>query len=691
VFKRISSSFVRLAKLFKQSGQTSILFALLMPIFLLILGLVLDLGWYYLNVSRLQNAADAAAVAGAQKLLTDKDNFSDYKNVSLVGKYPGKVSNQFNTSNESALETITASQTTAKKYASKNLSGDENILVNSWTKNEIEHEAPILYVQENNLYFVVKLKENITHFFLPGWFNEMGAPVTSIAMVSKNASAVVAAEDEINPTSKLPDLPSTLDIPDMDLSIFPDMPTLKDLNIISDNDRKELESDRDRNVIIGNWEIQNYYRQAKNNTADSTGITPFYKIYGYSLYAERWNHFKDFFNHYKTGSFYRTQTLTIRDDVKDTNEDGKVDTYGTKSSVSATPAAISDNNPAVNEPRTYNPIFASNMKVGSNGWDSKINNYQLAGLPYTADKLDSINIDFSTEVYFDTTDKNNKWLKDTDWDLPLGVETGITKFGNTKGWKGENTSNTDMAIRNLRIHTSINFDDVYPVRSDQNSPDILWARIESEPMLYHPDTVNGVGGKVTISALNSVNQLIINANASNADSSCRPYVIFYDGPERYSTANNTRDSKPVILNLKQPFRAILYAPNSPVVIIGNAKEYFQGFVVAKKYMRLKDENDFVFDGYTNIPDLSIYSARTYYAKGDTAKKNPFYKITDENGIEMFIDARGDIQFADYSAAPKNYGSYNNFGRKNLTTHNYDVLQYSAENMLLSGVLFDYEK
>ena len=43
----------------ERRGQVSILFALLMPIFLLFVGVALDLGWYYLNVSRLQNAADA--------------------------------------------------------------------------------------------------------------------------------------------------------------------------------------------------------------------------------------------------------------------------------------------------------------------------------------------------------------------------------------------------------------------------------------------------------------------------------------------------------------------------------------------------------------------------------------------------------------------------------------------------------
>jgi len=45
-----------------------LLFAFLIPVFIFALGAGLDFGWYYLNVSRLQNAADAAVVAGAYKL-----------------------------------------------------------------------------------------------------------------------------------------------------------------------------------------------------------------------------------------------------------------------------------------------------------------------------------------------------------------------------------------------------------------------------------------------------------------------------------------------------------------------------------------------------------------------------------------------------------------------------------------------
>ena len=48
-----------------QRGQVLALYVVLIPFLFLFVGVGLDLGWYYLNVSRLQNAADAAVLAGA--------------------------------------------------------------------------------------------------------------------------------------------------------------------------------------------------------------------------------------------------------------------------------------------------------------------------------------------------------------------------------------------------------------------------------------------------------------------------------------------------------------------------------------------------------------------------------------------------------------------------------------------------
>ena len=50
-------------------GQTMVLYAVLTPLAIFLSGGAIDLGWYYLNVSRLQNAADAAVIAGAQEII----------------------------------------------------------------------------------------------------------------------------------------------------------------------------------------------------------------------------------------------------------------------------------------------------------------------------------------------------------------------------------------------------------------------------------------------------------------------------------------------------------------------------------------------------------------------------------------------------------------------------------------------
>ena len=71
----------------KQRGQVAVFYALLIPVFLFMGGVGLDLGWYYLNVSRLQNAADASVLVGANKLIETHTRASENYNVKLVDKY----------------------------------------------------------------------------------------------------------------------------------------------------------------------------------------------------------------------------------------------------------------------------------------------------------------------------------------------------------------------------------------------------------------------------------------------------------------------------------------------------------------------------------------------------------------------------------------------------------------------------
>ncbi len=190
-------------KNFLQRGQVIILYALLIPLMFLFVGIGLDLGWYYLNVSRLQNAVDAAALAGATELVV-KSKVTDIKTISLVDKYDDNPAN---------IDTIDG-DAVAAQYARENLSSDElsvpltddegkNIIAytlhDNWSiggNSTVTMTTEIFKDAEENLYYVVHLAETVRHFFMSGWFKDMDAPVVSIALLSKSGGGGGGGEPE---------------------------------------------------------------------------------------------------------------------------------------------------------------------------------------------------------------------------------------------------------------------------------------------------------------------------------------------------------------------------------------------------------------------------------------------------------------------------------------------------------------
>ncbi|MBR0287537.1 MAG: pilus assembly protein [Selenomonadaceae bacterium] len=857
-----------LLKLLNIRGQAMVFFALLIPLLFLFVGVGLDLGWYYLNVSRLQNAADAAALAGARTIIsTNSGKLKDLKPM-LVQHLPAdngltddgepRVETEVETNtttseNETAegttityTETTTTTTTTisktqladlnwtagdaaAKEYTVKNIGTTENdLIIDKWSlfksPDEQKVDADLNLVKVNgDFYYIVKLDENIRHFFLPGWFDGMDAKVVAIAQL--------VPKDQVRIDT---------DVTNRTWEEF----IAKVREIINDN------------VIVGNWEVQDKYKdisggsytitlKAGDYLIDSSGhvvvdedgnpvinevegkkITltragKFYLTFGSDYYTGAWNHFQDFYNHYYLGDLYRKQMVVVKDDVDYEADPNGLDTidrnhtkgtiqsygkgnYGESSSVAATSASINKDASSSG----YNVQHDNALKTYQNGITERAN----VGYPFTWERLDSINIDLRPEVTL-----SGKWLSE-DWDLELydlDDFTGVAPNGN-KSWTGSGSNGTnkidDSKIKRLRIHTSMNFENPYKVRPDVDTeaePDVLWARIESEPILNKPDVTDssnlaGFNSIVSTANLNSVNQIILNFNQSNYntnDQRYRPVIIFYDGPETYDNVlasykakpdieqepNNSaavlhRKSKPVIVNLNESYRGILYAPNSPVVVIGDHKDDFKGFIVAKKYMELKDDDDFISaeeylsnnnqsdliytyayryfnnanrqyeytrgkenaDGTVNYIDLGgtkvsgsvkkdtdAYRLKVYYdineEETDPAKKKRYYKIygkkagattseikaaaksaantyetingmkyikvIEENGIDMYVNDYGEIQFEDLPNPTKPWkcGVYDNFGRTDFTTYDYHVNETSADNMLLSGVKFDYEK
>ncbi len=82
--------FEKFFKTVRQKGQVLVFYAFAIPTLFLFVGAAADFGWYYLNVSRMQNAADAAVTAGVSKFLQggDESLYSDYKDTALVDGVP---------------------------------------------------------------------------------------------------------------------------------------------------------------------------------------------------------------------------------------------------------------------------------------------------------------------------------------------------------------------------------------------------------------------------------------------------------------------------------------------------------------------------------------------------------------------------------------------------------------------------
>ena len=114
----------------EQRGAVIILFAAMIPFLMCFMGLVIDLGNMYAHYSKLQNAADAAAIAGA----------NEYVNSNMDLEHANRV----------ALEYV---QINDKEASFK--------------------KQPYITQEDNNTYYVVVLKKRVTLYFLR-YFPQIG-------------------------------------------------------------------------------------------------------------------------------------------------------------------------------------------------------------------------------------------------------------------------------------------------------------------------------------------------------------------------------------------------------------------------------------------------------------------------------------------------------------------------------------
>lgn len=523
--------------LHKRRGQALVLYALLIPLLFLFVGMGIDLGWYFINVSRLQNAADAAALAGAQALVK-QDDFNNYLVISMASNklpadfddYKDAYTNTFDSSTiasgklynykhiEDIADALKEGRKSAEEYTRKNLADSTAVdessnntdtfsATDGWSNSRSDSgktvsgkiELKYKIVDGKNdvygpLYYVVNLTEKIRHLFMPGWFDPMEAPVKAVVLLKPHYKGLIEPMEQL-----------------------------------------------ERTKVIDNWEYTNQYKD---------------KDTGLSISGGKWNHYQagirnnnNYGVRYTSGNAYRNESVIVTTSRKTSGKN--IITSADGSSGEATDA-------------------------NGNKW-------------YSANEVDSINIDFRAEVTGKFT---------SDWDLGYDFpETGHGyKF--SEGWSATDGSNK-------RILFNAEFDEAFTTRDESKQADPLWVRIESDP-LKNPYT------GADVSNFNSVRQVTLNFNDDNTivegdHYKYRPYVVFYDGPENIDYAVDPvtgvlkRHSQPVVLNLNEDLNAIIYMPNSPVIINGNGHA-MHGFVIAKNYLHAVTSEDMTGNGSITLYD-----------------------------------------------------------------------------------------
>ena len=560
-----------------QRGQALMLYALLIPMLFLFVGVTLDLGWYYLNVSRLQNAADAAVIAGARAFADDINAKNTAANISVTYNYDGTIVDSYSIINPPDTGTDkTKGDEAAADYVLKNLSASDA----SWSKSEDANSytvsdnwsrnyksqitlVPLLYYDEENFYYVVHLAEKVEHLFLPGFFDAMPAPVVAVAMITKtdNTSATTTA---------------------------------KTVNIVFDANGGTFGDGTTTNTK----EFTAAESMEDDETSDSLN----------SGKGEPTNSIQKEFKGWSTTQNPKEgDKIVIYEDGKQLTKKQVAELFGDNDTVTLYAVweeVLPTNNRTLWEQMHY--LIAK--YVYDPDWNVSVNKFQAA--------LNDLNFIPTGNA---AVLNNNKIVY-----ITMAADT---KANNSKAYV-KDVDRLFLDFRPdgfiVRVHALINVNAAYDVRSDKSGDDPLYIRIEAEPKQ------GSVG--------NEPQQIIININADNTADSKRPLFFYYDGPLTYNGTYPDRIAQPVILNMTTDFKGVLFMPEVPVVIHGNGHK-FEGFIVAKEF-RYAATSGSKTAKYTQNGLAAYYyidsnnNIQTVLADGDTALEIYDYNATNSNRFNL---------------------------------------------------------
>ena len=176
-----------LEKIFKRCGsrgQALVFFALMIPMTFMFFGAAFEFGWWYLNQSRLQNAADAAVVAGAYKIKEESDpklRLRNYKKVEFISNDDDEFKKFIKLQQTATVDRSDAeeyiSYEDAKKYAVDNLPNMKVVKLNAPEAYLIKDSKTVT----EHIYYAVELSGTLDHLFeITKYLGEM--PIKAVAL-----------------------------------------------------------------------------------------------------------------------------------------------------------------------------------------------------------------------------------------------------------------------------------------------------------------------------------------------------------------------------------------------------------------------------------------------------------------------------------------------------------------------------
>lgn len=477
-----------------EKGTVIVFVALMLPFLILFAGVAIDIGRAYLYKSYMQNAADAAALAGAETVSGQKARLVTGTDVPVLGQY---IKTEPSTKADNGAKRFLAMDT----GSTWNNEG-QNITTELRKEINLKKNSPVLKNRAVNYYYKVTLSDDM-EFQYAAMF-----------------------------------LPKAL------------MP-------------------KDWKVKVEAWAMAN-----NNPLAGIDLLTQMSEVAA----ADTFSSFQDLQAYYKGKSYDYIKAISF------TNPGPAYHADGTRQEVFSMDGTAAINNNMKKLLINFKPDITATQKLTGN-WD--------------LDKVLNMSNDDVRQYFSDHGMKITNWqLIDSSGNIIETKEGGTEWWGKFYDKLKKNFGETVAAtLLNARIASIINVINPYEVRDVENlsadevsysvytdSPnelDPMFVRIESEEY-------NTASGSNWVT--NTVRDIHINIKetADNTGKSIitgkylyRPIAFFYDGPVGEDNERGVgRKSRTLTFNLEADFRGILYAPNSPVHVIGNNHK-FSGIIIAQ--------------------------------------------------------------------------------------------------------------